>query len=158
MPRLIGLLFLVLLAFGLAAGKDAQPLANDPALEKRLNNLSKELRCLVCQNETLADSQADLAEDLRREIREQMQAGKSDKEIINFLTQRYGQFILYRPQVTPTTYLLWFGPFVLLLAGLAILFRYIKQRRDLIEEQPLTVAQRRMAEELLSSDSRKDSA
>ena len=158
MPRLIGLFFLVLLAFGLAAGKDAQPLANDPALEKRLNNLSKELRCLVCQNETLADSQADLAEDLRREIREQMQAGKSDKEIINFLTQRYGQFILYRPQVTPTTYLLWFGPFVLLLAGLAILFRYIKQRRDLIEEQPLTVAQRRMAEELLSSDSRKDSA
>jgi cytochrome c-type biogenesis protein CcmH len=157
MPRFIGLLFLVLLAFGLAAGKDAQPLANDPALEKRLNNLSKELRCLVCQNETLADSQADLAEDLRREIREQMQAGKSDQEIINFLTQRYGQFILYRPQVTPTTYLLWFGPFVLLLAGLAILFRYIKQRRDLIEEQPLTVAQRRMAEELLSSDSRKDS-
>ncbi|HET6862572.1 MAG TPA: cytochrome c-type biogenesis protein [Pyrinomonadaceae bacterium] len=158
MPRFIGLVFLVLLAFGPVAANDAQPLASDPALEKRLNNLSKELRCLVCQNETLADSQADLAEDLRREIREQMQAGKSDQEIINFLTQRYGQFILYRPQVTPTTYLLWFGPFVLLLAGLVVLFKYIKQRRDLIVEQPLTVAQRRMAEELLSSDSGKDSA
>jgi len=87
-----------------------------------------------------------------------MQAGKSDPEIINFLTQRYGQFILYRPQVTPTTYLLWFGPFVLLLAGLVILFKYIKQRRDLIEEQPLTVDQRKMAEDLLGSDSGKESA
>jgi cytochrome c-type biogenesis protein CcmH len=158
MPRLIGLVFLVLVVFGPALSNDAQPLANDPALEKRLNNLSKELRCLVCQNETLADSQADLAEDLRREIREQMQAGKSDQEIINFLTQRYGQFILYRPQVTPTTYLLWFGPFVLLLGGLVILFKYIKQRRDLIEEQPLTVDQRKMAEDLLGSDSGKESA
>src|SRR6185369_2198557 len=113
---------------------------------------------LVCQNETLADSQADLAEDLRREIREQMRAGKSDQEIINFLTQRYGQFILYRPRVTPTTYLLWFGPFVLLLAGLALLFNYIRKRRDQIEEHPLTVAQRKIAEELLSPDSGKDSA
>jgi cytochrome c-type biogenesis protein CcmH len=133
-------------------------MTDDPVLEKRLNNLSKELRCLVCQNETLADSQADLAEDLRREIREQMRAGKSDDEIINFLTQRYGQFILYRPRVTPTTYLLWFGPFILLLAGLILLFNYIKHRRDQILEQPLTVAQRKIAEELLSSDSGKDSA
>ena len=133
-------------------------MTDDPVLEKRLNNLSKELRCLVCQNETLADSQADLAEDLRREIREQMRAGKSDDEIINFLTQRYGQFILYRPRVTPTTYLLWFGPFVLLLAGLILLFNYIKHRRDQIQEQPLTVAQRKIAEEWLSSDSGKDSA
>src|SRR5678815_1708128 len=158
MPRLIGLVFLVLVVFGPALGKDAQPLANDPALEKRLNNLPKELRCRVCQNETLADSQADLAEDLRREIREQMQAGKSDQEIINFLTQRYGQFIVYRPQVTPTTYLLWFGPFVLLLAGLAVLFRYIKQRRDLIPEKPLSVDERRRAEELLASASGKETA
>jgi cytochrome c-type biogenesis protein CcmH len=158
MLRLIGLVFLVLLVFGQAIGQQAQPLTDDPVLEKRLNNLSKELRCLVCQNETLADSQADLAEDLRREIREQMRAGKSDQEIINFLTQRYGQFILYRPRVTPTTYLLWFGPFVLLLAGLAMLFTYIRRRRDQIEEQPLTVVQRKIAEELLSSDSGKDSA
>jgi cytochrome c-type biogenesis protein CcmH len=123
-----------------------------------LTNLSKELRCLVCQNETLADSQAGLAEDLRREIREQMKAGKSDQEIISFLTQRYGQFILYRPQVTPTTYLLWFGPFLLLIIGLAILFRYIRQRRDTIPDQPLTSEERRRAAELLSAESGKESA
>jgi cytochrome c-type biogenesis protein CcmH len=135
-----------------------EPVRDDPAIERRLNELSQELRCLVCQNETLAESRADLAEDLRDEIRQQMKAGKSDKEIIAFLTERYGQFILYRPQVTPTTYLLWFGPFVLLLAGLAVLFRYIKQRRDWIAEQPLTAEERRRAEEMLRSRSGKESA
>ena len=129
---LLPVLLLCLVApLALAQVQRPRPLADDPALEKRLHNLSQNLRCLVCQNETLADSQADLAADLRDEIREQMKAGKSDKEIIDFLTARYGQFILYKPQVTPTTYLLWFGPFVLLLAGLAVLFRYIKQRREL---------------------------
>jgi cytochrome c-type biogenesis protein CcmH len=150
------LLLCVIAPFALA--KDAQPVGEDPALEQRLTKLSQELRCLVCQNETLADSRADLAEDLRREIREQMKAGKSDKEIIAFLTERYGQFILYRPRVTPTTYLLWFGPFVLLLAGLAVLFRYIKQRRDLIPERPLTAEERRRAEELLRIGSKKETA
>jgi cytochrome c-type biogenesis protein CcmH len=137
---------------------DAQPLADDPALEQRLQKLSQELRCLVCQNETLADSRADLAEDLRREIREQMRAGKSDKEIIAFLTERYGQFILYKPRVTPTTYLLWFGPFVLLLGGLAVLFGYIKHRRDSIPEQPLTAEERRRAEDMLRARSPKERA
>ena len=103
----------------------AQPLAEDPEVEKRLQVLSQELRCLVCQNETLADSRAGLAEDLRREIREQIKAGKSDKEIIAFLTARYGDFVLYRPRVTPTTYLLWFGPFVLLAVGLVVLYRQL---------------------------------
>ena len=130
----------------------------DPAVEQRLHKLSQELRCLVCQNETLADSRADLAEDLRREIREQIRAGKSDQEIIAFLTQRYGDFILYRPPVKPKTYLLWFGPFVLLIAGLVILFRYVKRRRDLIPEQPLSNADRRRAEELLGTASRKETA
>jgi len=134
-----------------AVAKEAQPTGDDPAVEQRLMKLSKELRCLVCQNETLADSQADLAADLRGEIREQIKAGKSDKEIIEFLTARYGQFILYRPQVTPTTYLLWFGPFVLLLGGLFVLFTYIRQRRDAVAEEPLSVDERRRAEELLAS-------
>jgi cytochrome c-type biogenesis protein CcmH len=129
--------------------KEAQPSAADPVLEERLMRLSKELRCLVCQNETLADSRADLAEDLRRQIREQMKAGKSDKEIIAFLTDRYGKFILYNPPVDPTTYLLWFGPFLLLLAGLAFLFRYLKQRRELITERPLSADEHRRAETLL---------
>jgi len=125
--------------------------SDDPVIEQRLQNLSKELRCLQCQNQTLADSPAGLAADLRREIRIQMKAGKSDKEIIAFLTQRYGDFILYKPRVTYTTYLLWFGPFVLLLGGLYLLFHYIKQRRDLITEKPLSADERRRAEELLAS-------
>jgi len=149
---LFALLLLSLTApFALAQVQRERPVNNDPAIEQRLKNLSQELRCLVCQNETLADSRADLAEDLRDEIREQMKAGKSDKEIIAFLTDRYGQFILYRPRVTPVTYLLWFGPFVLLLAGLAVLFHFIKQRRDMIPDRPLTDEERRRAEALLGA-------
>ncbi|HEV8368731.1 MAG TPA: cytochrome c-type biogenesis protein [Pyrinomonadaceae bacterium] len=159
MKRTCYVLLILLVFVCVVSGRDAQPASgDDPEIEKRLTNLSKELRCLVCQNETLADSQAGLAEDLRREIREQMKAGKSDQEIISFLTQRYGQFILYRPQVTPTTYLLWFGPFLLLIIGLAILFRYIRQRRDTIPDQPLTSEERRRAAELLSAESGKESA
>ena len=155
------LALLIVLTLGLAGtfvGQVTQPRTDDddPAVEERLRHLSKELRCLVCQNETLADSQAGLAEDLRREIREQIRAGKSDQEILNFLTQRYGQFILYRPQVSPTTYLLWFGPFVILLIGLLVLFRYIRQRRDAITEKPLTVEERSRATELLTKGSGKE--
>jgi cytochrome c-type biogenesis protein CcmH len=151
-------LLLICLIVSLAIAKDAQPVGDDPAVEQRLARLSQELRCLVCQNETLAESRADLAEDLRREIREQIKAGKSDKEIIAFLTERYGDFVLYRPRVTPTTYLLWFGPILLLLVGITILFRYIKQRRDLIPEKPLSADERRRAEELLASASGKEPA
>lgn len=157
--RLLALLLLLLLPSFAAMAQvqtEDQP-SDDPLIEQRLAKLSHELRCLQCQNQTLADSPSDLAADLRREIRAQMKAGKSDQEIIAFLTQRYGQFILYRPRVSPLTYLLWFGPFVLLLGGLVILFRYIKQRRDQITEQPLTAEDRRRAEEMLTS-SRKESA
>jgi cytochrome c-type biogenesis protein CcmH len=156
--RLLALLLLCLLAsFAMAQVQTEDQPSDDPVIEQRLAKLSHELRCLQCQNQTLADSPSDLAADLRREIRAQMKAGKSDQEIIAFLTQRYGQFILYRPRVTPLTYLLWFGPFVLLLAGLLVLFRYIKQRRDQITEQPLTAEDRRRAEEMLAS-SRKETA
>jgi cytochrome c-type biogenesis protein CcmH len=151
------LLLLSCMAFALATSA-AQSAADDPATEARLRNLSQELRCLVCQNETLADSRADLADDLRREIREQMKAGKSDQEIIAFLTQRYGDFVLYRPRVKPVTYLLWFGPFVLLVSGMLVLYRYVKQRRDSISEKPLTAAERRRAEDLLESAPRKEIA
>ena len=130
---------------------NAQPVTDEAVVEQRLAKLSHELRCLQCRNQTLAESPAGLAEDLRREIRVQIRAGKSDGEIIAFLTQRYGDFILYRPRVTATTYLLWFGPFVLLLSGLFLLFRYIKQRRDSIVEQPLTADDQRRANELLAS-------
>lgn len=141
-----------------AVAQVARPMAEDPELEKRVMRLSQEIRCLVCQNETLADSRADLAVDLRREIREQMKDGKTDQEIIAFLTQRYGDFVLYRPPMKPTTYLLWFGPFALLLFGLAFLFIYVKQRREIISEQPLSDEERRRAEELLKSKPGKEVA
>lgn len=133
---------------------EARPVAEDPVLEERVMNLSRELRCLVCQNETLADSRADLAVDLRNQVREQMKAGKSDEEIISFLTARYGDFVLYRPRVRPATYVLWFGPFILLLAGLVILFRYVARRREVIVEAPLSEEERTRAESLLRTDSR----
>ena len=145
--RLVPLLLLTLIAIV----ANAQPVTDEAVVEQRLSKLSHELRCLQCRNQTLAESPAGLAEDLRREIRVQIRAGKSDQEIIAFLTQRYGDFILYKPRVTAMNYLLWFGPFVLLLGGFAFLFRYIKQRRDTITEQPLSDADRRRAEELLAS-------
>ncbi|MDQ3666862.1 MAG: cytochrome c-type biogenesis protein CcmH [Acidobacteriota bacterium] len=138
--------------------QEARPVADDPELEKRVMNLSQELRCLVCQNETLADSRADLAVDLRDEVREQMKAGQSDEEIIAFLTARYGDFVLYRPPVRPTTYLLWFGPFVLLVIGFGVLYRYLKQRRESISQQPLSPEERRRAEELLQVTPGKEAA
>src|SRR3954464_617689 len=118
----VAFLFLISLCLvGVVPPKEAQP-NEDPQIEQRMRNLTEQLRCLVCQNETLADSRADLAEDLRKEIREQMKQGKSDQEIIAFLTQRYGDFVLYNPPVKATTYLLWFGPFVLLIGGTLVLF------------------------------------
>jgi len=158
MKRIV--LFLVILcslpAFTLA--KEARSISDDPELEKRVMALSEELRCLVCQNETLAGSHADLAADLRQEIREQMKAGKTDKEIVAFLTERYGDFILYNPPVNQRTYLLWFGPFILLGGGLVAFYRYIKHRRQLISEQPLSAEDRKRAEELLKIEIGKEPA
>lgn len=153
---LLALLLLCLIpAFATAQVQEEERPSDDPVIEARLAKLSKELRCLQCQNQTLADSPAGLAADLRREIRVQMKAGKTDQEIVAFLTQRYGDFILYKPRVTFTTYLLWFGPFVLLLGGLYVLFRYIKQRRDSIPEKPLSADERRRAEELLAASGKR---
>jgi len=138
--------------------KEAKSISDDPELEKRVMALSEELRCLVCQNETLAGSHADLAADLRQEIRQQMKAGKTDKEIVAFLTERYGDFILYNPPVSRRTYLLWFGPFILLGGGLFAFYRYIRRRRELISEQPLSAAERKRAEELLRTNPEKEPA
>jgi cytochrome c-type biogenesis protein CcmH len=141
-----------------ALAKEATPSSDDPELEKRVMALAEELRCQVCQNETLAGSHAELAEDMRRLIREQMKAGKSDQEISAFLAARYGKRILYKPPFDPTTYLLWVGPFVLLLGGLVLLLRYVKQRRELIIEQPLTAEERKRAGELLRTEPEKEPA
>lgn len=108
----------------------AQPLAQDPVLEARLMLLAQELRCLVCQNESLAGSRSDLALDLRQEIRSLMRQGKTDAEILDFMVQRYGDFVLYRPPVQTNTALLWGGPFVLLLLGAVVLIRVLRARRS----------------------------
>jgi cytochrome c-type biogenesis protein CcmH len=101
----------------------------DAALDARLKTLSEELRCLVCQNQTLADSTAPLAEDLRREVRELAQQGKTDAEIKQYLVARYGDFVLYKPPVKPTTWILWFGPFAFLLGGALVWFVVLRRRR-----------------------------
>ena len=155
--KTIGLVLISLAAAFSAGAKDAQPMAEDPKLEERVMAISRELRCLVCQNETLADSRADLAVDLRNQIRDQMKAGKSDEEVLAFVTARYGDFVLYRPPVRPSTYLLWFGPFILLLGALIFLFRYVRRRRDLIVDAPLTSGERRRAEDLLQTEPEKTS-
>jgi cytochrome c-type biogenesis protein CcmH len=148
MKQIVLLIFIGVCLAGAITAKEAQP-NEDPKIEQRMKALTEQLRCLVCQNETLADSRADLAEDLRRQIREQMRAGKSDQEIIAFLTDRYGDFVLYNPPVKRTTYLLWFGPFILLIAGTVVLYRYLKRRRELISDEPLTADERKRAEEIL---------
>jgi len=114
--------------FFIAATAAAQA-PRDTALDARLKTLSEELRCLVCQNQTLADSTAPLAEDLRREVRELAQQGKSDAEIKQYLVARYGDFVLYKPPVKPTTWILWFGPFAFLLGGGLIWFVVLRRRR-----------------------------
>ncbi|MCC6380339.1 MAG: cytochrome c-type biogenesis protein CcmH [Burkholderiales bacterium] len=112
----------------IAGAASAQP-APDPALEGRLKRLESELRCLVCQNQTLADSNAPLAEDLRREVRELAVSGKSDDDIRAFLVARYGDFVLYEPPVKATTWLLWFGPFLLLAGGALVWLAIVRRRR-----------------------------
>jgi cytochrome c-type biogenesis protein CcmH len=136
-----------------ASAKEAAPLAEDPVVEQRLVNIAGELRCLVCQNESLAGSQADLAKDLRREVRDLIKEGKSDQEVKDFLVSRYGDFVLYRPQIKPETYLLWAGPFVLLIAGIVVLMRYLRRRGTQLAAAPLSDEERRRAEELLKADS-----
>ena len=114
-------------AFSFAFAGEAQQLAEDPLLEARLRAMSQELRCLVCQNSTLAESSAPLAEDLRKEIRVQMRAGKSDTEVVEYLVERYGDFVRYRPPVNNSTALLWFGPFLILIIGGFVLYRVLKK-------------------------------
>ena len=141
-------------AGGLHAG-EAQPLAADEVTEKRLVAISTELRCLVCQNESLSGSHAELANDLRREIRTLIKDGRSDAEIREFMVSRYGDFVRYRPPLKGTTLLLWFGPGVLFVGGLAALVLYLRRRDRAISDTPLTADEQRQADALLQdTDSR----
>ncbi|MEW6312904.1 MAG: cytochrome c-type biogenesis protein [Pseudomonadota bacterium] len=155
MKKLMLLALALWFGVGIAQAKEAAELAEDPVIEKRLMILSEELRCLVCQNETLAASRADLAEDLRREIRQKMREGLSDKEIVDYLVERYGDFVLYNPAVKPKTAMLWFGPFVLMAGGVLFLIYYLKRRRTRIVEQPLSEEEHRKASALLNEGENK---
>ena len=127
------------------------PIKN-PMIEKRLINLSQKLRCLVCQNESLASSHAELAEDLRREVREMMEKGMTDKQITDYLVARYGDFVLYDPPVKDTTLLLWYGPFGLVVVGLGVLFYQLRKRRRLIRATELSPEAHQRAAALLNDE------
>jgi len=134
MARALALLLSCLLGAAVFA-KDAPPVADDPALEARMQRIAVELRCLVCQNQTIADSHAGLAEDLRREIREQLQRGASDEQVVQYMTDRYGDFIRYRPPVKGSTLALWLGPVVLLVGGLLVLVLVLRRRSRLAPDR-----------------------
>ena len=144
-------LWLLCLPLALSA-QTAQPLPEDPLTNKRAMHLAEELRCLVCQNQTIADSNAELAVDLRRQIREQIAQGRNDAQIIDYMVQRYGDFVLYRPPLKATTLFLWFGPPVLLVCGFVFLFLYLRSRRRRVELQPLSDSERREARALLDEN------
>jgi cytochrome c-type biogenesis protein CcmH len=153
----------VLLACVVVLGLPAAPIAatnpdeilSDPALEERARELSKQLRCLVCQNQSIDDSDADLARDLRRLVREQLVAGKSDDEILDYLTARYGDFVLLSPPVRPATWGLWFGPVLVLAvaAGGAAVYLARRRRTQGTPAAPLSTEERRRLEALLREES-----
>lgn len=125
-----------------------------PAEQEHFKALIGQLRCLVCQNETLADSDADLAHDLRAEVYEMMKSGKSDQEVIDFLVNRYGDFVLYNPPVKPSTYLIWYGPFVLLAIAALLLMRAVGRQRQ-VQDSPITEEDRKRLERMLGDDADK---
>lgn len=147
--RYLLMALLCLLPVSAHAG-EATDMAADPVLEKRMIGLAENLRCLVCQNESLASSHSGLAEDLRREVREQMQKGLSDQEIIDYLVSRYGDFVLFDPPVKKTTLVLWYGPFVLLLVGVGVLIYQLRKRKNLIADTELSAEDAQRAAELLN--------
>jgi len=136
-----------------ALAADAVPTEMDPVKAARAVKLAEKLRCLVCQNQTIADSNAELANDLRGQIREQIAAGKSDEQILEYMTNRYGDFVLYQPPFKATTILLWLGPAILLLGGLAILLRNLARRRA--GDVALTDEEKSRAAQLLADDTGK---
>ena len=148
-------LTMMLVVPGLAWAQEAKPLAEDPVAEARLKRLAVELRCLVCQNQTLADSNAPLAEDLRREVREMIAKDMSDEDIIDFLVARYGDFVLYRPPLKATTTLLWVGPFLLLVACATALVLALRRRQKQLGDAALTDEEHNLVERMLSGEGKR---
>jgi cytochrome c-type biogenesis protein CcmH len=135
------------------SAQESRPVAADPALEKKVITLSNELRCLVCQNQTIADSNAELAVDLRNQVRKQLSEGKSDREILDYMVQRYGEFVLYRPPLSYKTILLWAGPFALLLIAMFILIQQIRLRHKRLASEEFDQTDLSRARKLLDSSS-----
>jgi cytochrome c-type biogenesis protein CcmH len=154
--KYIFLVFASILYLHAAYANDATPLADDPVIEQRLINISEEMRCLVCQNESLAGSRSDLANDLRREIRILIKEGKSDEQIRTFMVERYGDFVLYRPPVKPITWLLWIGPFVILVIGITFLLSYLRRRNSLTSSKLLTEEDNQKIDALLNTLGKND--
>ncbi|MBU3540031.1 cytochrome c-type biogenesis protein [Polynucleobacter sp. UB-Tiil-W10] len=154
--RNIFLIVVCVLSLSSAIANEAAPLADDPVTEQRLISISEEMRCLVCQNESLAGSRSDLANDLRREIRILIKEGKSDDQIRSFMVERYGDFVLYRPPVKPVTWLLWIGPFVILGIGIAGLLMYLRRRNSIIPTVTLTDSDNQKIDAMLNAADNKE--
>lgn len=153
MNRALALLLFWSLGVGLSAAREAPPLAADPQLEERVKILGQDLRCLVCQNQSLSDSNAPLAEDLREVIREQLRLGKDDEAVRRFLVERYGDFVLYKPPLKASTVLLWAGPFAFLAVGLVVMINLQRRRSRAEGEMPLPdEASQQKARQLLRDD------
>jgi cytochrome c-type biogenesis protein CcmH len=152
--KLLTLLFALLLIPHLAYAREAAPVAEDPVLEARVVKIAEELRCLVCQNQNIADSHAELAIDLKNQVREMLKKGMSEKDIVDFMVNRYGDFVLYRPPVKGTTWLLWFGPFLLLAGGLGFLFVRLRRRQG--QDVAISAADREIAEAILQGNRKEE--
>lgn len=143
------ILFLPMLGFA----KEAAPMAADPVMEKRVNEIAGELRCLVCQNQTIADSNAGLAIDLKNQVREMVAKGQTQDEIVDYMVKRYGDFVRYRPPLKPTTYLLWSGPLILMVLGLFILIYNLKKRKIAVADAPLSDDEHARLDSIIQSGS-----
>lgn len=123
-----------------------------PEHEERYEKLLSELRCLVCQNQTVAESSSDLANDLRVEVKEMLERGASDQEILKFMSDRYGDFVLYKPPVKARTYLLWIGPFVLLLGGILLVIMLVRKRAKAVPKNELSDQEKQRLQSLLDDE------
>lgn len=138
MRPLLAIAAVLLALAGVAAGADTVPTFDDPVQDARYRELLREIRCPKCQNESIADSNAEIAADLRQQVAAQVRAGRTDEEIVEFLRARYGDFVLYRPQLKPSTYALWAAPFVFLLIGAVVFVNIVRKRRDQpLDEEPV---------------------
>lgn len=149
MRRLKALLLIPVAIACMAAASDPREQLADPALEARARGVFKEVRCLVCQNETIDDSHAPLAADLRRVVREQITAGRSDGQVKDFLIQRYGEFVLFKPRFSPGNAILWLAPFVIVLGGLAVT---LGLRRRTVSDEPLNAEEQALVSSLTQAD------